>query len=183
MKETTSRRLFMRNTSIAVTGLAILTPALTSAFSTSENPYAGYNPYAESKRDLRTGIFNTNTIAVKGTIYQKDGVTPLKEALVEVWHLSPNSSKYRHRAKLRTDDEGRYEFLTDFPNKEEGKATRIYFKVSSLEDTTFTELLLSSSGAHITGEHWERNQKLGAKLFPKKTDFLNITTFQFNLSI
>ncbi|MCZ4318148.1 hypothetical protein O4H26_04015 [Aequorivita viscosa] len=183
MKETTSRRLFMRNSAIAVTGIAVFSPALTSAFAASENPYLGYNPYAEAKQDLRTSIFNTNTITVKGTIYQKNGLTPLRDALVEVWHLSPNSSKFRHRTKLRTDEEGNYEFLTDFPNKEKGKSPRIYYKLSNSENTQFTELILTSTGSQITGEHWEKNRHLGDKLFPKQTRFLNNTTIQFNLSI
>jgi len=173
----------MRNSAFAITGLAVLTPALTSAFNTAESPYLGYNPYVEIKTDLRTGIFNTNSVTVKGTIYEKDGATPLKNATVEVWHLSPNSSKYRHRAKIFADEQGNYEFITDFPNKEEGKNARIYFKVSNSEKSNFTELILNSSGSYITGEHWEKNQKLGDKLFPKKASFADQTRIQFNISI
>ncbi len=182
MENSTSRRHFMRNSAIALTGLTVLTPALTSAF-TSENPYAGYNPYADETCDLRTGLFNSNTIAVKGTVYKKDGITPLKNALVEVWHLSPNSSKYRHRGKFQTDNQGNYEFKTDYPNKEEGRCARIYFKLSNSENTQYTELILTSTGGHITSKHWEHNRRLGEKLFPQQANFLNNTTFQFNLSI
>ncbi|MCG2417590.1 hypothetical protein K8089_01050 [Aequorivita sp. F47161] len=183
MNKTTSRRLFMRNSAIAITGLAVLTPTVSSAFANSESPYEGYNPYAETKKDLRTSIFNTNTITIKGTIYKKDGVTPLRDALVEVWHLSPNSSKYRHRTKLRTDSEGNYGFITDFPNKEKGKSSRIYFKLSDSEHSQFTELILTATGSHITGEHWEKNNHLRENLFPKQTRFMDTTTIQFNISI
>ncbi len=183
MKNSTSRRLFMRNSAFAITGLAVLTPTVTSAFTTSESPYLGYNPYAETKTDLRTGIFNSRSVTVKGTIYEKDGATPLRNATVEVWHLSPNSSKYRHRAKLKTDDEGNYQFITDFPNKEEGKSARIYFKASDSENFHFTELILNNFGAHITGEHWVKNSNLREKLFPRKETFLGETTIHFNLSV
>ncbi|HNP69393.1 MAG TPA: hypothetical protein PKH16_15910 [Aequorivita sp.] len=182
MKNTTSRRLFMRNSAFAITGLAVLTPTITSAF-TSESPYSGYNPYAETKTDLRSGVFSSNSVAIKGTLYDKNGITPLKNATVEVWHLSPNSSKYRHRAKLKTDDEGNYQFITDFPNKEKGKSARIYFKVSSSENISFTELALTEQGAHITSEHWEKNRNLGEKLFPQKETFLGETTIHFNFSV
>ena len=113
----------------------------------------------------------------------KNGITPLKNATVEVWHLSPNSSKYRHRAKLKTDDEGNYQFITDFPNKEKGKSARIYFKVSSSENISFTELALTEQGAHITSDHWEKNRNLGEKLFPQKETFLGETTIHFNFSV
>lgn len=173
----------MRDSAFAITGLAILTPTVTNAFILSECPYSGYNPYAESKSDLRTGIFNFKSIWVKGTIYEKDGITPVSNGTVEVWHLSPNSSKYRHRGKLQTDHEGKYEFITDFPNKEEGMNARIYFKVSSSKNCSYTELILNSSGPQITSKHWENNNQLGDKLFPKKIDFLNQSTIQFNISI
>ncbi len=183
MKNSTSRRLFMRNSAFAITGLAVLTPTISSAFTASENPYMGYNPYAEAKNDLRAGIFNFSSVTIKGTIYERDGVTPLKNASLEVWHLSPNSSKYRHRAKLQTNEKGDYEFITDFPNREKGKSPRIYFKVSNSEGSNFTELILNNSGAYITGEHWKKNKQLGDKLFPKKEDFLNQSTVHFNISI
>lgn len=183
MENFTSRRYFMRNSAIALTGLAVLTPTLTSAFAASENPYEGYNPYAEATCDLRTSVFNSNTITVKGTVYNRDGITPLNNTLVEVWHLSPHSSKYRHRAKFYTDDQGEYEFITDFPNKEEGKCSRIHFKLSNSALYQYTELILTSSGGHITSKHWENNLHLGEKLFPTQTQFLNKTIFQFNLSI
>src|SRR5690606_14787693 len=179
MKNTTSRRLFMRNSAFAITGLAVLTPAITSAFTPAESPYLGYNPYAENKNDLRTGILNFSSVIVQGTIYENDGITAVRNAVVEVWHLSPNSVKYRHRAKIITDERGNYEFITDFPNREEGRNARIYFKVSNSEKTNFTELILNTSGAHITGEHWAKNQKLGDKLFPKKVDFADQKRIQF----
>jgi len=172
----------MRNSAFAITGLAVLSPVLSNAF-VSESPYVGYNPYAESKNDLRTGFFSTNSVTINGTIFEKDGTTPAKNAVVEVWHLSPNSSKYKHRAKLETDGEGNYEFITDFPNKEEGKSARIYFKISDSENSVYTELILNSSGPYITSNHWEKNQQLRDKLFPKKEVFLNQSTIQFNISI
>ncbi len=184
MKNTTSRRHFMRNSAFAITGLAVLSPTLSSAFTSSECPYLGYNPYAETKTDLRTGIFKGASVTVKGTVFEKDGITPLKNATIEVWHLSPNSSKYRNRAKLSADHKGEYSFITDFPNTETGKSARIYFKVSTSENTDFTELILTKQGAHITGEHWAKNKSLGDKLLPSsKTSFFDETVIKFNLSI
>ena len=183
MKNTTSRRLFLRNSAFAITGIAVISPTITTAFNSDASPYLGYNPYAERKTDLRSGILSLNPVTVRGTIYQSDGVTPVTNATVEVWHLSPNSAKYRHRAKIIANEQGNYEFITDFINREKGKNARIYFKISSTEKTSFTELLLNNSGAHITSEHWERNQKLGTKLFPERTVSMDQTHIQFNISI
>ncbi len=182
MDKTTSRRLFMRNSAFAFTGIAVLGPTLVSAFA-PENPFMGYNPYAESKSDLRCGYYNDTAISVKGTILNEDGSSPVGDALVEVWHLSPNSSSYRHRTKLTTDGNGQYHFITDFPNREKGKCARIYFKVSKNDTTIFTELLLNSVGPQITHTHWKDHHKLGDRLMPKKEVFLDQTTIHFNISI
>ena len=176
MKNSTSRRNFMRNTAMALTGLAVITPTITSALTTSEGPFEGYNPFAETKKDLRTSVFNTNSVLVKGTIYEQDGITPVKDALVEI-------SKYRHRAKLYTDSNGNYEFITDFPNREKGKSSRIYYKLSNNNKTQFTELILTSTGGYITGEHWEKNSCLKENILPVQTHFLDQKIIQFNISI
>lgn len=184
MKNTTSRRYFIRNSAMAIAGFAVLSPpGFAHALTDHESPYLGYNPYAESISDLRSGFFNSNSVTVKGVVFDKNSTSPLSNAQVEVWHLSPNASKYRHRGKLVTNGSGEYEFITDFPDREPGKCARIYFKISTSEASYFTELALSTHGPHITSKHWEENQGLGNKLFPKKEILLNNQTIQFNISI
>jgi len=181
MKESTSRRLFLQKSAMATTGLALLSSGVANAFS-SEIPYHGYNPYSEEKTDIRTTIFEKH-VRVKGTVYDKTGTTPLPNALVEVWHLSPNSSKYRHRTKLRTDNQGRYNFITDFPNRETAQVSRIYFKLSHNGNSNYTELAVDQTGASVTSKHWEENQHLGNKIHPSSENFLQTTTINFNVSI
>ncbi len=183
MKKPTSRRRFMRNSAFAMTGLAVFTPTISNALTFSECPFSGYNPYAERTNDLRRGIFGGRTLSIKGTIYETDGRTPVRNGSVEVWHLSPNSEKYRNRGKLQTDQNGQYQFITDFPNNEKGKQPRIYFKVSNFEKTTFTELVFNQSGPQITSAHWEKNHQLGEKLFPKQEGFSASSIIHFNISI
>ena len=184
MKNNTSRRLFLRNTAIATTGMALLSSnAVLHAMTKKESPFNGYNPYAEETTDLRSSSIFGKHITVKGKIYDKSGNFPLANTKVEVWHLSPNSKKYRHRAILTTNSLGEYQFITDFPNREYGKSPRIFFKVSKNEASYFTELFVSDFGANISGKHWEENNQLGKELFPKKETFLDQTTFTFNISL
>jgi hypothetical protein len=179
MKESTSRRTFLQKTAIATSGLALISTNVVSAFA-SETPYDGYNPYSEEKTDLRTTLFEKH-VRVKGTIYDKTGTIPLEGVTVEVWHLSPNSTKYRHRAKFKSNHNGEYNFITDFPNKAEALTARIYFKVNYKDDSYFTELAVGENSVNITSKHWEENQQLGKKLFPTSEKFLNTTTINFNL--
>lgn len=181
MKESTSRRLFLQKSALATTGVALLSSGIANAF-TNEIPYDGYNPYSENKTDLRTTIFEKH-VRVKGTVYDKTGSIPVPNAAIEVWHLSPNSTKYRHRTKLRTDHLGQYNFITDFPNREVAQVSRIYFKLSHKDNSLYTELAVDQTGASVTSKHWEENQHLGDKLHPSSENFLQTTTINFNLSI
>ena len=182
MKNSISRRLFLTNTAVASTGITLLSSTtVLNAFTTNESPFKGYNPYAEEKTDLRTSGFAGEHLTVKGRVYDKTGTLAVPNALIEVWHLSPNSTKYRHMAKLKTNSDGEYSFITDFPNKEPGKLSRIYFKVSNKQTSYFTQVYMNQYGAYISGEHWQENNQLGRKLFPEKETFLNHNTIKFNI--
>ena len=184
MKSHPSRRLFLRNSAIATTGIALFSSTtFANTFTSDDSPFEGYNPYAEEKTDLRTSSLFEKHLQVKGEIFDITGNFPLSNATVEVWHLSPNSTKFKHRAKLKTNSFGEYSFITDFPRKESGKMSRIYFKVSNGNNVCFTELLVNDFGAHITSKHWESNNQLGKKLFPLKNGTPNSSEIQFNISI
>ncbi|MFC7358273.1 twin-arginine translocation signal domain-containing protein [Jejudonia soesokkakensis] len=183
MKQNTSRRSFLRNSAIATTGLALLSSTQTvSAFTEFDSPFSGYNPYIDEKTDLRSYLSNEESIEINGTIYDVSGENTLAGALVEVWHLSPNSLKYRHRGKTTTNDKGNYQFITDKPNREAGKTPRVYFKVTHGDRSYFTELLIGITGAHITGKHWEENKLNDERLFPTTQKQLDKTIINFNIT-
>ncbi len=184
MKKTTPRRSFLGKTVMATAGLACISSTSTlQAFTGKESPFKGYNPYAERKTDLRVNSFGKH-IAISGKIYDSQGKTPLRNAMVEVWHLSPGSNKFRHRAKLITDEYGDYEFITDLPNREIGKHHKVYFKVSKASETYFTELSFNSFDAFISDKHWEKNKQLGDQLlFPTYNTFLNQSNIEFNIAL
>ena len=184
MKNHPSRRLFLRNSAMATTGIALFSStAFANTFTSDDSPFEGYNPYAEEKTDLRTSSLFGKHLQVKGEIFDATGSYKLSNVTIEVWHLSPNSKKYRHQAKLTTNNNGEYNFITDFPNIENGKMPRIYFKVTNNHTTYFTELLVNDFGAHITGKHWQENNKLGEKILPIKEDYSNFSKVTFNISI
>jgi hypothetical protein len=182
MKNNTSRRTFLKNT-LLVTGGAALASSPLYALSDLECPYDGYNPFADQKTDLRKSNFLGEHVTVKGTVYDSSGNLPVSGATLEVWHLSPNSKKYRHRGKVVTNNIGQYQFTTDFPNNVKGKIARIYFKVNYGADSYFTDLAITKFQAYVSDSHWVKNNQLGTKIFPSKKTFLNHSTISFNLSI
>ena len=182
MEKTTPRRTFLSKTFMASAVLALASStSVVNAFSSNNSPFKGYNPFAEYKTDLRTSLVGKH-VQVKGQIFDATGKHFLPNAKLEVWHLSPNSKKFEHRAILQTDSDGSYQFITDYPEREIGKMPRIYFRVSKDSNSYFTELSFNEQGAFISGKHWEENHQLGDKLlFPTHTNFLNHSTFQFNI--
>ncbi|MBX2827115.1 MAG: hypothetical protein KTR22_03090 [Flavobacteriaceae bacterium] len=181
MKKTSDRRTFLRTSAIAASGIALLSTQTVEALTNDSSPFEGYNPFAEEKTDLRTFIFG-KSIQVSGTVYDASGNFPEKDVQLEVWHLSPNSSKFRHRAKLKTDALGRYRFITDVPNNEKGKMGRIYFRVSKGDYAYFTELAVSETSAQLTAKHWEENNQLKEGVYlirERNSNQLNVT---FNIA-
>lgn len=181
MNNYTHRRAFLQRTLLAASGLGLLSTSAIQGM-TATSPFEGYNPFAEEKTDLRTQFFG-DQIRVKGKLFDAATLHALSNTTIEVWHLSPNSNKYRHRAKLRTDENGHYSFITDYPNREAGRLPRIYFKVTKGDKSVFTDLMIGAVIPHISGEHWLANQHLGESVYPTSKKVLNTTTINFNLSI
>ena len=180
MKNSTSRRQFLQKTALATTGITLLSSEIANAM-ISEAPFEGYNPFAKATNDLRTNPFSKH-LNVSGLVVDKHGQV-IPNAIVESWHLSPGTNKFRHHAKFQADKHGRYQFKTDIPEKQHGKLRRIYFKVSDAHGTSnYSELVLNSSGASITSKHWEQNKHLGEAVLPQSKTLSNSTKITFNIS-
>jgi protocatechuate 3,4-dioxygenase beta subunit len=133
--------------------------------------------------DIRRGLFGKQ-IEITGQIFDASGKNPLNEVQLEFWHLSPNTDIVGHRGSLLTDENGRYQIFTDYPNREFGKHTTIHFKISKEEQASSTELKFSDFGAHITDKHWEANSILDQDLlFSSMEKSLYRTKFNFNFTI
>lgn len=183
MKSSVSRRTFLGNFTLATTGIALLsTTAAVSAFVVEDQTLMGYNAYANTNHDMRQSPLGKH-IAVTGTVFKRDGVSILPNATIEVWHLSPNSDKYRHRAKLTSDENGHYKFITDVPNRCNGNMPCIHFKISNGESSYVSRLWMNDHSAYISSDHWERNQHLAEMLLPKKERGLLHDTIKFNFSV
>jgi len=183
-KNYSTRRVFFGKAATVLAGTALLSSQISlGAILNDQAPFEGYNPFAEETNDLRTDLFSTNSIEVTGKIYTSNGINTIPNAKIEVWHLSPNSKKYRHRGKLTSDSEGKYTFHTDFPNRGEGEKPRIFFKTTTNNKTSFTELIFDSNHAYISSTQWESNKNLKNKLFPKYKKTILGTNIQFNYTI
>ncbi len=179
MAFSTSRREFVNKICLASGGLVLSSSYNLNAFNKDHSPFEGYNPYADSKVDLRTSHDSADHIRVAGKIYSRNRLVLLPNIKLEIWHLSQASNKYRHQAKIKTNELGEFQFLTDLPGREPGKNPRIYFKVTGENRSYFTELIIGIHYAYVTEKHWAENHCLEERMQPIK----NKSNIQFNLAI
>ena len=178
-----TRRIFFGKIAAVSTGMAVL--PLVSAFGTESqaSKMSGYVPEAPEKSDLRNPGVIGQPLTVKGKVFcsQTGNIAP--NVKIEVWHLSPRTLVYDHRATLYSDENGVYAFITDFPGMEAGKLPVIHFRVENNAAVQQTRVILGPRDTFITSDHWERNNGLGKKLFPKRTTQFNHSTLEFNVLI
>ncbi len=184
MENLYARRNFLKNVALTSTGVLFLSStSILQAFNKNECPFDGYNPYSEEKTDLRKFLLSDNHITIKGMVFNKSNLNALSNATIEVWHLSPNSKRYGHQAKMTVNSNGEYTFITDFPNRELGKYAKVFFKISSGDKVTFTELSLSNDDAFINHKHYAENIQLGDNLLPTFKIVNNQKIITFNTVI
>jgi protocatechuate 3,4-dioxygenase beta subunit len=80
-----------------------------------------YRPGAPFKTDLVQPGSKGELLHFGGTVFDKDGKTPVSGALVEIWHCDETgtydntSDKYIYRASAKTKADGKYHFRTILP--------------------------------------------------------------------
>jgi len=80
-----------------------------------------YRPGAPFRTDLVQAGTKGEILHFSGTILGKDGKTPVKNALVEIWHCNEDgvydntSDDYIYRSSWKTGDNGAYHFRTILP--------------------------------------------------------------------
>ena len=183
MKNHTSRRFFLRNTAIASTGIALFSTTVINDYTAEKSTLKSVLSFSTKKNDIRITGAGRKHITVRGKVFNKTGMISKANAIIEIWHLSPGSSEFGHRAKQITNKAGEYSFITDHPDRELGKTPRIYFKVTSDDISYETELFVTDFDVHISDKHWALNQQLGKKLFPQKQTLNNHSEIVFNLSV
>jgi catechol 1,2-dioxygenase len=108
-----------------------------------------YRPDAPLTTTLAPPDLPGRPLVISGTVYAADCVTPLPDVLLEVWHVDVNGKydrtpPYTLRAKLRTDEQGRYRFTTVKPG---------YLLTSQISFPPFIHYRVSYRGEGILSTH------------------------------
>jgi protocatechuate 3,4-dioxygenase beta subunit len=192
---TSTRRQFLKKTGLlggGLTALNHLLPANLFAGTTSFGlPY--YKRGAPYSTDLRKG--KDPSLVLQGIVYQHDGKTPLKDAVVEIWHCNGEghfdfSDQYVYRGKTLTDKKGRYKINTEFPGKykENGhfKMSCIFILVNGPDHReSFSQLYFDfRKNPYIDHKHWAACPMAERPSLPKrmKARGLQVITYDHYLN-
>lgn len=130
-------------------------------------PY--YRPDAPMRTDLTFAGMEGTRLQIGGTVFQADCVSPLANAMVEIWHCSPTgnydntSEAYIHRARVMTDPTGAYSFLTIFPGKylngELYRPAHVHFRVTEENSRELISQVYFKDDPDIKKDPWASLRK------------------------
>lgn len=107
---------------------------------------------------------------VSGTVLGSDGCTPLKGAIVDVWHANRDGryydvgadadsppSRFRLRGRALTDEQGRYDFDTVVPGAYGVRPKHIHYVVSHPEVEPFVTQLYFEGDPRLANDFLARD--------------------------
>jgi catechol 1,2-dioxygenase len=122
------RRQFIKESSLVAVGIGVF-----GNVSWSKDRFIGdtqtttdilgpfYRPGAPLRTNINPTDYSGEPFYLSGTIFKKDGKTPFKGCLIEIWQCDENkiydntSDDYRYRGSQKTGVNGTYHFITTHP--------------------------------------------------------------------
>ncbi len=102
-----------------------------------------YRPGSPMRSNLIPPNSTGEVMRLFGTVFQKDGIRPMPNVLIEAWqcdeneHYDNTSDDYRFRGSVKTGENGQYAFKTIVPvpykDVDDWRPAHIHFRISSAD--------------------------------------------------
>jgi len=135
-----------------------------------------YRAGAPLRSDLTTATLMGTRIYISGKVKKKDCVTPIKGALVEIWHCDSkgeydnDSQDFNQRASFITSENGEYAFKTILPGKylngELFRPSHIHFRVSGNELDELISQIYFEHDPDIVKDPWASKPQAKERILP-----------------
>ncbi|MBL4755819.1 MAG: hypothetical protein JKY52_19775 [Flavobacteriales bacterium] len=135
-----------------------------------------YRPDAPTRRDLTYEGLTGSVIELQGRVFKSDCVTPLPNALVEIWHCNTkgeydNKSKnFYQRGKWFSKEDGAYTFKTILPGKYLNgilyRPAHIHFRVTEKNSQELISQIYFQGDPHISKDPWASNKNAELRTLP-----------------
>ncbi|MGJ8685583.1 MAG: hypothetical protein ACSHWW_13210 [Nonlabens sp.] len=123
-----------------------------------------YRPDAPLRANLLSKGLVGSRIQLKGTIYKSDCITPLDNAMVEIWHCNTkgeydnDTTDYNQRGRLMTNKQGEYSFATIIPGKYKNgslyRPAHIHYRVTEENSKELISQIYFRGDPHIEKDPW-----------------------------
>ncbi|HHG85553.1 MAG TPA: hypothetical protein ENJ82_12470 [Bacteroidetes bacterium] len=128
-----------------------------------------YRANAPQRSDLTFAGLKGSRVTLKGRVFQDDCITPVPNALVEIWHCDTEgaydneSDAYLHRASWRTNAAGEYSFTTILPGKYlnggQYRPAHIHIRAGHGEMNELISQVYFKGDPHIEKDPWASQKK------------------------
>ncbi len=135
-----------------------------------------YRVDAPVRNDLTVKGLKGTVVELKGRVFRQDCVTPIENAMVEIWHCDTdgeydnNSKDFHQRGKWFSDAEGNYAFKTILPGKylngNQYRPAHIHFRVSAAGSRELISQLYFQGDPHITNDPWASKKEAERRILP-----------------
>lgn len=151
-----------------------------------------YRPNAPLRQDLTYNNLKGNPVELKGVVYASDCKTPLKNALVEIWHCNTegdydnSSDNYNQRGSWKTNEEGEYSFKTILPGKYLNETlyrpAHIHFRITESNHNELVSQVYFKNDPDIEKDPWASKSKAKLRILPiTLEDTKGNLTINFNI--
>jgi len=179
-----NRKKFLINSGLTVVGLSTLGFIKKDAKGAfigdcqTTNDILGpfFRPDAPLRSDLTYEGITGSIIEIKGTVFENDCITPIEDALIEIWHCDSDgnydndSEEFRHRASFMTLADGVYSFKTIIPGKYLNGAlyrpSHIHFRVTAKNHPELISQIYFQGDPHIEKDPWASSAKAIHRVLP-----------------
>jgi len=118
-----------------------------------------YRPNSPMRNNLIPEGSTGDVMHLSGTVFQKDGKTPMSNALIESWQCDEHekydnaSDDYRFRGSVKTAKDGKYHFKTILPvpykDGEDWRPAHIHLRVSSGDHQDLITQIYFKGDVHV----------------------------------
>jgi len=153
-----------------------------------------YRKEAPERSDLTFEGLKGSVIEIKGKVMGPDCTTPLKGALVEIWHCDTegnydnDSDQFLHRGVWRTNEDGEYSFKTIIPGKylngELYRPSHVHFRVTAENHKELISQIYFKGDPHITKDPWASKEKAQHRILQISPEDVNSNlAIHFDISL
>jgi protocatechuate 3,4-dioxygenase beta subunit len=139
-----------------------------------------YRPGAPMRTNLRMTGSKGTPIVLKGNIFKEDGKTPVKDALVEIWHCDEHevydnaSDEYRYRGGQKTNADGKYAFKSILPvpykaspnDEASWRPAHIHMRVSVPNQQDLITQIYFKGGKYVETDRWASDPRAVNRILP-----------------